>query len=439
MLTRLRMLPVLALFGSIAFSAPVSSQVFDPDYVISVDDANSAQGGAIDVGVSLDIFGSEIQGWSFGICHDSSQLDLIEATDSALTLTIKNGSPPDFDSLDLYTDGWAKGVIICFLGCATLAPGTDLEVNSASYDVLGAPGTTEISPCSTLGTPVVAVKVIVDGTTVSPVRVPGTVQIFPGTPPTIFQLSGGTNDALYDPSNGIAETDLPLYIQESTLSPDFPHDVTAFSLSVAHNSTQMSPTEVFIGSDLIGLAGGAGPDMFLTAITSTGITVQAELPSAGPLIASTAREVARVRYASNATALIFNPFGLSASATFATGVTDPPVPNDVATDASLIITETESGLVNFVPQERFMRGDANDDGGVDISDVLGLLDDIFEGNVLACGDASDANDDNAINIADAVHLLDYLFVGSVGIPAPFPSCNWDATGSPDCLVYNTCL
>lgn len=438
MVSPLRFVGSLALVG-LVLNLPAFAQT-DPDYVISVSDANASQGGTITVDVGFDLFDSEIQGWSFGICHDSSQLALVDAVDSTLTQTIKNGSPPDFDSLDLYPGGgWSKGVIICFLGCATLAPGTDWVVNHATYDVLGAPGTTEISPCSTLGTPVVAVKVIVDGTTVSPVRVPGTVQIFPGTPPTIFELAGGTPSVLYDPANGQAQVDYPVRLEESTLSPDFPHQVTAFSFGVAHNPVHMTPTQVFIGSSLTGLAGGAGPDLFLTEITPVGVTVQCELPTAGPLVADVARTVASVRYQSNPSVLIFNPFGITSPVVFSTSVADPPVPNEVITDATLIVTDTAPGHVRFVPRERFMRGDANDDGSVDISDVLELLDDIFEGDVLACGDASDANDDDSVNIADAVHLLDYLFIGSVAIPAPFPSCSWDSTGTPSCLVYNTCL
>ena len=81
----------------------------------------------------------------------------------------------------------------------------------------------------------------------------------------------------------------------------------------------------------------------------------------------------------------------------------------------------------------FIRGDINDDGAVQISDVITLLDYLFgsDAPALRCADAADGNDDGAIQISDAIYLLAYLFTpGSPPPPDPFPACGFDRTGDP---------
>jgi len=65
----------------------------------------------------------------------------------------------------------------------------------------------------------------------------------------------------------------------------------------------------------------------------------------------------------------------------------------------------------------FVRGDANVDQNVDISDSLSILGALFLGQeVLPCDDAADANDDGEIDISDPVAILDYLFTGLSSVP-----------------------
>ena len=67
----------------------------------------------------------------------------------------------------------------------------------------------------------------------------------------------------------------------------------------------------------------------------------------------------------------------------------------------------------------FIRGDANADGVVDISDAQATLGYLFLGTVAPfCLDAADANDDGMLNVADPVRTLDWLFRGGAPIPAP---------------------
>jgi hypothetical protein len=58
----------------------------------------------------------------------------------------------------------------------------------------------------------------------------------------------------------------------------------------------------------------------------------------------------------------------------------------------------------------FVRGDANLDRFLDISDPVTVLFHLFlGGDSLSCDDAADANDDGKIDVSDPVTLLNYLF------------------------------
>ena len=71
----------------------------------------------------------------------------------------------------------------------------------------------------------------------------------------------------------------------------------------------------------------------------------------------------------------------------------------------------------------FTRGDSDCDLGVNITDVIVILNSLFLGaGPLCCSQAADANDDGAVNITDPILLLKYLFQGAEPIPAPFPTC-----------------
>jgi hypothetical protein len=83
----------------------------------------------------------------------------------------------------------------------------------------------------------------------------------------------------------------------------------------------------------------------------------------------------------------------------------------------------------------FMRGDANGDGAVDISDAQTSLDYLFlDGRTPACLDAADFNDDGLLDLADPVSTLQFLFLGGASPPPPYPEPGMDPTqDSMGCL------
>jgi hypothetical protein len=85
------------------------------------------------------------------------------------------------------------------------------------------------------------------------------------------------------------------------------------------------------------------------------------------------------------------------------------------------------------PPVTFKRGDANDDGRVDLSDALAILGVLFLGEAgeFRCGGSADVNDSGKADVSDAVAVLGHLFLGSDPPRPPFPDCGQDPT--PDAL------
>ena len=72
---------------------------------------------------------------------------------------------------------------------------------------------------------------------------------------------------------------------------------------------------------------------------------------------------------------------------------------------------------------QFVRGDCNEDGEINISDGVCILNWLFVGTATpGCVAATNTNGDDAANISDATYLLNHLFSGGPAPVAPFPDC-----------------
>jgi hypothetical protein len=85
----------------------------------------------------------------------------------------------------------------------------------------------------------------------------------------------------------------------------------------------------------------------------------------------------------------------------------------------------------------FIRGDANGDRKVTISDTSFLFGAMFLGRSFPeCVSAGDANDDGFLDLSDGIALLSGLFMGGSPPPSPFPGPGPDPTPSEfDCPSY----
>ncbi len=87
----------------------------------------------------------------------------------------------------------------------------------------------------------------------------------------------------------------------------------------------------------------------------------------------------------------------------------------------------------------FRRGDANQDGQVNLSDPVWTNNALFSGGPQPhCWDAVDSNDDGNADLSDSVWTLNFLFQSGPEPPAPGPfTCGPDPTGdSLTCLEYH---
>src|SRR5213594_3468983 len=86
----------------------------------------------------------------------------------------------------------------------------------------------------------------------------------------------------------------------------------------------------------------------------------------------------------------------------------------------------------------FIRGDANGDGVVSISDAHFINVMLFLGGPLPeCDNAADADSNGTVQLTDAVRILDVKFLGTQAIGPPFPNAgpDPDPTNSLGCVSY----
>lgn len=108
-----------------------------------------------------------------------------------------------------------------------------------------------------------------------------------------------------------------------------------------------------------------------------------------------------------------------------------------------IFLSTDQAYVEVsLRNDPFNRGDANDDGKLDLADPVFLLSYLFsDDEAPSCMDSGDVNDDEKIDLADAIELLDHLF--GAGDPLPPPQIGGDCGVDPtvdylDCVEYQSC-
>lgn len=84
-------------------------------------------------------------------------------------------------------------------------------------------------------------------------------------------------------------------------------------------------------------------------------------------------------------------------------------------------------------QTTFVRGNANGDAQVDLSDAVFILQYLFGGGrTPTCVDAADTNDNGVVDLSDPIFMLNFLFQGQASIKPPYPDPGIDST--PDSLA-----
>ena len=90
----------------------------------------------------------------------------------------------------------------------------------------------------------------------------------------------------------------------------------------------------------------------------------------------------------------------------------------------------------------FVRADADDNGAVQLTDGIFILNFLFIGGAApTCGDAADADDNGALQLTDGIFILNFLFLGGASPPAPGLDCGEDPADPNDalgCETFNGC-
>lgn len=121
------------------------------------------------------------------------------------------------------------------------------------------------------------------------------------------------------------------------------------------------------------------------------------------------------------------------------GKADPTTPgtHNILTAYRMAVEPTDidgavliDGILNILPDVSafFLRGDANGDRELNITDPRFTLNYLFQGgSPPPCMDAADANDDGRLNVTDPITTLHVLFGGQSALPAPFDEPGVDPT------------
>lgn len=427
-----------------------SAQAQDDRYNLTAGSAMAAPGGTASISITLDSVPgalgapADLQGWSYGLCSDSSLATVNSVTDGSTTMTVNGGGTPDFNAVNIMPNpgsGFTIGVVIDFFGVERLQPGTGYELNVANYTAqYAAGGSADLNFCNTLATPPVETLVVVaGGASAIPVQNSGLIE--DGTPPAVFTLAAGSAQDFAGSTVSLA------------ISLDNPMPAEGFSFGLLHDSAVATATGGDQGAVTAATNGGSGADFFFVNTTPAlpaGATggafvgcVVSLAPPFGEIAAGLGQEIVLMEYqiATGSAA------GASTSVDFSGDVGNPPVAIVVSVNggSQAVSTLISGSITSDGPQpggQTFRRGDANDDGIVDVSDVVALAKWLFGvGPSIPCDDAGDVNDNGVLDaVMDPMTLLTYLFQGGAAPAAPFPNCGLDPTSDAlDCVgPLNAC-
>jgi hypothetical protein len=394
-------------------------------------------GDTIETSVQLDAKEALIEGFSYGVKHDKSILELVAATHEGADPLISHGAtdtPPGADIKIILIGQDRLGFIQAVIMTSDDNPPFELPVRDgikialATYKVSAVvpPAGTKIEISNEIrpaGSPPTVTNLTVNGNSRQPKKVNNAV--LKGVQPEV--CSGPDYAFYFGPSATASQYAIPSAqggVQQAAVSLRNKGAVLGFSLGIKKEgdglifqSTLGSPVVEMIvtkddGKDVSGVAlrgntaKGAAQD--ITRITKGAALAGVQGDFFGPRILTAAEggPGATVGYVSDATG---------------NGKVIPAV-----TDAGGTCGVNEVLLVELRGggDRGFSRGDGNGDGKISVTDGVIVAQNIFAGKLVIfdCQDMLDVNDDGTLNTADPVVLLTYLFLNGPQPPAPFKTC-----------------
>ncbi|MGA1487494.1 MAG: PKD domain-containing protein [Planctomycetota bacterium] len=121
-------------------------------------------------------------------------------------------------------------------------------------------------------------------------------------------------------------------------------------------------------------------------------------------------------------------------------ISSPPIAVSITVNGFSQSPALSDGVVTVLPDGpppplRFLRGDFDMGGGLQLNDAVSILAFLFTGGPApSCADAADLDDNGLLTISDPIYLLSFLFAGGPAPPYPWPGVGLDPTADsfPDC-------
>ena len=157
-------------------------------YQLSLTDASGTPGTTVSVTAVLESTGVGVQGFSFGVCHDPSVLNFLDATPNPALMAPVIPNPL---MLVDHGNGWTVAYVVSLSGLTTLPVGT-VELIDAEYEILS-PANSDLCFCDTLGSPPVQTVVIAEGSTFAPATVCGNI-----SSGTFLMRGDASGDSIFD-------------------------------------------------------------------------------------------------------------------------------------------------------------------------------------------------------------------------------------------------
>lgn len=460
---------------SLGLAASVMAQEPSPadwDLEIRTDKATYDPGASVEAFAGVAARGEGLQGWSYGVKHDTDLLTIESATSAGTDVPgLFSGG---FEQTAIITQnnvkkGFIQAIILSLVNRVVVPPTAFFSMAKVGYTVAtgacsGKNGniTTRIEFTEELAvpnSPPVQLNLTVDGKAIVPNVVKNRdieVACDSNPPPEglVLKFDEVDCDVVAD---GSATYELKVLLGNSKTAGGF--DVQGWSYGVQLDTAELEALKGEPGADSKSLKGGKGPDFLNYTLNDQsqdgsvrGVTVGAviDLDSPAnnvlPVGAGAMKHIDTITLkpkktipaggASKMTTISFSDkLGGDRPLEILIVVGGEGVAPDAAAKKELELLPSGGGN-----QPSFIRGDSNNDARIDIADGIWIINMLFYGGQqTACLPAADADGDGSVKLTDAMFLFLYqLQVGhssndlAPAPPAPFPSCGT----TPDATLEN---
>lgn len=396
----------------------------------------------------LDCKSTPVQGFSYGVKHDTALLQITEATHrgtgvlhSIITTPAGEGGV-DFKVTRIAQDnlGFIQAVVVTQDADPPLAFPIEngIKVSLAKYKVIAAvpPAGTKIQYTNDIqppNSPKTATNLTINGKSKQPKNVnngvvKGATGPEPCTQPDYAFYFGpaATATAFAIPAGQGGKQSVPVSLRNKGIALGFSLGIKKAGAALSLDDTLGSPAvELVVTKEDGKEASGAA----LKGNTATGAADTGNISAIakGAALAGITGDFFGTRIL--ATGVEGGPGATVGYVADASGNNrNIPAVTDTATTCGvneILVVE----ISTEVQPPRFSRGDGNGDGKINVTDGVILAQNIFANRLVVfdCKDMLDANDDGQTNTADPVFLLSYVFLKGPQPAAPFKACAADPT------------